>query len=55
MTVGIGPPDEVQEMLTLLPSAIITVALVPAAVLGDAKCLKCSNSIIIICTTKIIT
>ena len=37
MTVGTGPPDEVQEMLTLSPSATITVAVVPAAVLGDAN------------------
>ena len=37
MTVGTGPPDEVQEMLTLPPSATITVAVVPAAVLGGAN------------------
>ena len=37
MTVGTGPPDEVQDMLTLPPSEIITVALVPAAVLELAK------------------
>ena len=42
MTVGTGPPDEVQEMLTLSPSENITVAVVPAAVLGDAKYLKCN-------------
>ena len=38
VTVGSGPPDEVQMMLTLPPSEIITVVLVPAAVLGFAKC-----------------
>ena len=38
MTVGTGPPDEVQEMLTLPPSKTVTVALVPAAVLEFAKC-----------------
>ena len=37
VTVGTGPPDEVQLMLTLPPSEIITVALVPAAVLEFAK------------------
>ena len=37
VTVGTGPPDEVQEMLTLPPSETITVALVPAAVLGFAN------------------
>ena len=39
MTVGTGPPDEVQEMLTLSPSETVTVTLVPAKVLGDAECL----------------
>ena len=34
---GTGPPDEVQEMLTLPPSEIAIVAFVPATVLGDAK------------------
>ena len=36
VTVGTGPPVEVQEMLTLPPSMTVTVALVPAVVLGSA-------------------
>ena len=38
MTVGTGPPDEVQEMLTLSPSEIVIVAYAPTEVLGDAVC-----------------
>ena len=37
VTVGTGPPDEVQEMLTLRPSKIAKVSVL-VAVLGDAKC-----------------
>ena len=37
MTVGIGPPDEVQEMLTLSSSETMAVELVSTAVVfGDA-------------------
>ena len=43
VTVGTDPPDEVQEMLTLSPSETVTVALVPAAVLGESKCLEYNN------------
>ena len=38
VTVGTGPPNEVQKMLVLPPSTTITVALVPAALLEFAKC-----------------
>ena len=38
MTVGTGPPDEVQEMLTQSPFEIVIVAYAPTEVLGDAVC-----------------
>ena len=38
MTVETGPPDEVQEMLTLSPSEIVILAYAPTEVLGDAAC-----------------
>ena len=38
VTVGTGPPDEVQMMLILRPSENIIVVLTPAAVLGFAEC-----------------
>ena len=40
MTVGTGPPDEIQETSTLPPSVTVTVAFVPEAVLGGTKCLE---------------
>ena len=40
MTVGTGPPDEMQEILTLSPSDMAMVAFVPAKILGNAKCFE---------------
>ena len=34
---GTGPPDEVQEMLTLPPSEIVMVVFIPAKVIGVAN------------------
>ena len=36
MIVGMGPPDEIQEMLTLPPSETVTITLVSAVVFVDA-------------------